>query len=141
MAGCSYNHKDYNSDYKIAGDDSYSCQNRSINLSDDKKSVFCKINHIDGFFEIANADLLDNCNVKINFEGSIKSGKAKLVLVKPDGSIQILKEITSTENENYSEDILLNCSRGVNKIKFVGENCKIEFKISQFDNEVFNYNF
>lgn len=139
ITGCSLNHKNYYSDYDIVNNDSYSCQNCNINFSDDGRSIFCKIGSLEGHFEIANADLSNNCSVKIRFEGNIESGKAKLVLVKPDESVEILKEIISTENKIYSSDLLVACSSGINKIKFVGENYRGSFEISQSGNNLFNY--
>lgn len=136
---CLHNHKDYNNDYKIAGLDNYSCKNRNMNLSGNEKSVFYEIGHLEGFFEVASANLQKNCQAKIHFDIKLNSGKAKLVLIKPNGSVQILKEIISSGNKGYSEDLLVSCTPGINKIKIVGENFSGSFEISQPENKIFDY--
>lgn len=110
-----------------------------MNLSNDEKSFFYEIGHLEGFFEVASANLQENCQTKIHFDIKLNSGKAKLALIKPNGSAQILKEIISSGNKDYSEDLLVNCTPGINKIKIVGENFSGSFEISQPENKTFDY--
>lgn len=110
IAGCSSDRKNYDSDYDIVNGNYHSRQNCNINLSDNGKSISYEIGYLEGHFEVANANLSNNCSAKIHFESNIISGKAKLVLVKPDKSVEILKEVISTENKIYSEDLSIACS-------------------------------
>ena len=144
LAGCSYKNKNYTDnhstdDHSIANNDSFSCQNSNFNVSDDGKSFFAEIGNLDGHFELAKTDVQNDCDVEIYFSGNIKSGKAKLVLVKPDASVEILKEMSTDENNSYEENLRVSCDTGINKIKIVGENYSGSFEITQNNNRLFNY--
>ena len=113
----------------------------SIDPSNDGSSISSNISHIDdGHISLCSANLSNNCTVKIHFEGNIKSGKAKLVLVTPNKNVEILKEIFSSNNSTYSEDLLVNCTPGTNTLKFVAKDYSGNFTISQYDKVVFNFN-
>ena len=129
----------YSDDSSIAGDNNFSSQNSTTNWSDDGKTFFGKMGKFNGSMELAHADVQSNCNVEICFSGNISKGKAKLVLVKPDLSVETLKEIDSNKDSSYKENLYVACDIGTNKIKFVGENYKGNFEVSQVNERVFEY--
>lgn len=135
LAGCSFFREENN----INNTDKFSYQDLNVNLSEDGKSFFCEVKDLLGYFEIAETNVQNNCNLEIQFSSEVNSGKAKLILTKPDNSTETLKEIDSNKNGSCSENLYINCVSGVNKIKLVGENCTGNFEISQNNEKVFNY--
>ncbi len=132
-------HYNYSDNSSIAGENNFSSQNSTINYSDDGKTLFGKMGRLNGSMELAHADIQSNCSVEISFSGRISEGKAKLVLVKPDLSVETLKEIEAGKDNSYKDSLSVSCDTGVNKIKFVGENYKGNFEVSQIGEKVFEY--
>ena len=133
----------YNNNNVIANDKNSGSpvDSSSIVLKDDGSSTSNDMEYMDnGHITLCSVDLSDSCTAKIHFEGNIQSGKAKLVLVTPNKNVEVLKEIFSSDNSTYSEDLLVNCTPGTNTLKFVAKDYSGNFTISQYDKVVFNFN-
>ncbi len=143
LFGCSMGHDDnenvYNNNSKIAFRNNCSAKGQSNKISDDEKSFYSHIWHLNGCFQVAEADIKDKCDVEMCFSGEIKSGKAKIVLVKPNNKVEILKEVVAGQDNSYSCNLNVSCDVGLNKIKFVGKNYRGNFELSQKDEKVFDY--
>ena len=143
LFGCSMGHDDnenvYNDDSKIALQNNFSTKNQHNKISDDEKSFSSDIWHLNGCFEVAEADIKDKCDVEMCFSGEIKEGKAKVVLVKPNNEVEILKEVVAGQDNSYSCSLNVSCDVGLNKIKFVGKNYRGDFELFQKNEKVFDY--
>lgn len=139
LFGCSNNESVYDDNSKIAFQDNFSVISQINNISDDKRSFSSHISHLNGCFEVAEADIKGKCDVEICFSGDIKSGKAKIVLVKPDNKVEILKEVVAGQDNSYSYNLNVSCDVGLNKVKFVGKNYIGNFELSPKNEKVFDY--
>ena len=143
LFGCSMGHDDnenvYNDDSKIALQNNFSTKGQNSKISDDESSFSSNMKHLNGCFQVAEADIKDKCDVEMCFSGEIKSGKAKVVLVKPNNEVVILKEVVAGQDNSYFCNLTVSCDVGLNKIKFVGQDYSGNFELSQKNEKVFDY--
>ena len=128
----------YNNDKLITNEDAhYNAQSISISPIVDN-SITGNIGKLDGIYQISEANINKNTETAIHILINANQGKAKIVLVKPNSEVEILKEvIAKKENSSYNGSICIHCASGVNKIKLVGENYRGNFKISQPNGIIF----
>lgn len=133
FSGCgNLGHHNYNDNKSIASEnDSYKAV--FSNLSPiTNGSMHGEIKKIDGFMQILEASVSEDTETALHISITANSGKAKLVLVKPNSEIEILGEaISGKDNKHYEENVSVRCLSGINKIKLVGENYGGNFEISQ----------
>ncbi|MGN1034149.1 MAG: hypothetical protein ACI4PK_00910 [Oscillospiraceae bacterium] len=99
-----------------------------------------KVQTLKGYFSIAKANIKQKCKYSFNLDISADVGKAKLILIKPDNSIEILKEVIADGENHFNGDIPFHCDVGLNRIKFVGSNFKGQFKLKQ-TNSLFDFGY
>lgn len=141
MSGCSNHNNLYYNDKAIAEHENrYDIKSFSENSDESGKTLSCEIEKLNGILTLAYAnDLKDNCKVKMHLNITSHAGKAKIVLVKQNSTIEVLKEIESSKESNCDEDITVNCETGSNKIKIVGSDYSGNVSISQPENKTFAY--
>ena len=118
----------YNNDDKIASN------SNSYNLSEDEQEIVGK--RFSGKVEFEGMDTIwtyeseDDIEIEMTYLLKLKKGKAKLVLISPDGSLTNTIEVNK---DSVLEDYAVNklsIKKGLNRIKLVAANAKIEFDIS-----------
>lgn len=127
LSSCAFNggnNRNYNDNKIIAEKDSYSATLFNKNISSDGKGYHLKIEKFDGNREMAHANIQYDCEINVSLLLFINSGKVKLVHIKPNNEVVILKEILKSNSEETLENVTINCVKGVNKIKLVAENAK-----------------
>lgn len=126
----------YSNDKKIAND------SNSYNLTDDKQNIDGQI--YTGEFEFEGMDALwtykteQDCKIDISYLLSLSRGKAKLVLITPDGAVTNIVENTDNSKQNELTTTSLSLLKGENRIKLVAANkaqIELEVKIDEGDFE------
>lgn len=116
LAGCGVKQEQkemYNSNQAIAGSgDSYSYGNRSGEVTAESADIeFTKFYGSDTIWTI---EAEQDSKVNIEYQQSMKDGEFKIVLITPDGNVQVVAE---NRAEGETELIL---PKGKNVVKFVG---------------------
>lgn len=126
-------HNLYDNDRQIEGEgNSYSRSNYSQNVNGNR--LYLNIGFMDGMDTIWEYNANSESSVAIDYDISLKSGKAKLVLITPDGDLSTIAEATKSEAFSGSSDISVN--KGRYRIKLVTENAKFELNLSASDGEL-----
>ena len=129
------NYNDYDNNNTLAKEDDYWVLFASgPNVKENGKSLEYKAKTLKGNFLVAQADIKEDCEYSFSLDISADVGKAKLILVKPDNTIEILKEVIASSENKFNGNISFHCNIGLNRIKFVGSNFKGQFKLTQTDN-------
>lgn len=134
LSGCSNNSMNtlYSNDKKIASD------SNSFNLNSDKQSIDGQA--YNGKLEFEGMDTLwkykadKDYKIDISYLLSVAKGKAKLVLIYPDGTVTNIEENTDKAKPNELSTTSLTLLKGENRIKLVGANkaqIDLEVKISE----------
>ena len=141
FAGCGLSSNDnyYNNTVIAAAADKYSAQNFITNFESGNSTIINEIGNMSGHITLAYANIKDECDAEIYISIKATHGKAKLVLVKPNLEVEVLKEVIADGESNYDGNIPFHCDRGNIKIKIVGDNCGLELKISQNKDLLFTY--
>ena len=137
LTGCVFNN--YNNDPSIATSENGSCINWRGSFENGNKVYTVQVGELTGVRQLAVAAVDEPCDTEINFSVNVKNGKAKLVLVDPNLSVTVLKEVTSQGESAYNDNISVRCLKGRNLLKVVGENYTGDFKITQEDPVLFQY--
>ncbi len=128
LSGCySPQGRYYNNDEKVVGEsDSYDYSNRKGEIKDNEVSLEISFS---GFDTIWTIEAFEDTELKCSYEAEITRGDFKVVLISPD------KEITSTIEGGFDDEIVFNLEKGTNIIKIVGNNAKGSFKIRVIDED------
>lgn len=119
----------YNDDKEIAS------VNNSYNLNDSEQQIdnqkFTGTVEFEGMDTIWKFDSENDVEIDMTYLLKISQGKAKLVLISPDGTLTTLIETNKdSEVEDYAVNTLF-IKEGVNKIKLVAaDKANIEFDIN-----------
>ena len=133
FTGCASSNKyDYSDNKVIASeDDKYNTVSYSVSPMTNG-SIHGEIKKFDGTRKILESKVSEETETALHISFIASSGKAKLVLVKPNLEVEVIKEVVAEkDNQNYEGDISVLCAAGNNKIKLVGENYGGSFEISQ----------
>lgn len=119
LTGCSANmNKIYSDNKKIASeDDSYTLNKSVTNL---ENGTFTGSFKLSGSLTLWSYDSDKDDNLQVPYNLSVKSGKAKLVLITPDNEVVDLVE--NSKNAAISEDTTINVplKKGNNRIRLIG---------------------
>ncbi len=138
LSGCSNNSMNlvYTNDKEIAND------SNSYNLTDDKQNIDGQV--YTGEFEFEGMDTLwtyetdQDCKIDISYLLSLSRGKAKLVLITPDGAVTNIVENTDNSKQDELTTVSLSLLKGENRIKLIAANkaqIELEVQIDQGDFE------
>lgn len=133
LTGCS--NKDYNNNKALTAQ--YNSTQEilsSMTTSKNGKVLEYKARTLRGHFLVAEADVQQECEYSFSLNISADVGKAKLILVKPDNTIEVLKEVIAGSENKFNGNISFHCNIGLNRIKFVGSDFKGQFKLTQPSN-------
>lgn len=129
----------YDDDARIASNSDSSFASNSV--SNTKAHEFTLSATMTGMQTIWRYTSPDDREAELTFSLGVSSGgKAKLVLIAPDGTVTVLTENTGSETGADSETKLVTLKKGRNRIKIVGYDApRLELKLSadvgQFGNE------
>ncbi len=132
LVGCNtdFAKTDYNDDAKIARDADQCVQLVSTQLTVNENFKYT-CGQFDGRLEVWKKNIKDNNEISLDIELSVKEGNAKVVLVNPDGKVQVLAECADGETSVSVTDLQLSLKSGKNRIKVVGYECKdLEVKMN-----------
>ena len=105
-----------------------------MTINENSKTLEFKARKLRGNFLVAEADVKQECEYSFSLDISADAGKAKLILIKPDDTIEVLKEVAADSENKFNGNISFHCNIGLNKIKFVGSNFKGQFELTKTDN-------
>lgn len=119
LPGCSENmNKIYNDNKKISSKyDSYTL-NESVQSVE--KGIFTGDFNITGSLTLWSYDSKEDVDIKAPYNLSVKSGKAKLVLITPDNQVVDLVENSINSDVNGNTTISVPVKKGLNRIKIIG---------------------
>lgn len=127
----------YNDNKSIATDDGhYNAQLSSVSHLDDNR-VKGEFGQFNGFEKVLECNVYKETEATLHISITANAGKGKLVLVKPNSEVEVLKEAIYGKNDTTEGDITVHCITGINQIKIVGENYKGNFEISQKEKVLF----
>lgn len=137
LSSCSFNLVEsiYDNDEKIAS------ETNTFNLGEIEQEISdnmieAQIDNIEGMETIWSFTSEKDIDVELSGEFSVKSGKAKLVLILPDNTLAVIAEKDSTVTDNNEIMQTLSIKKGLNRIKIVAEkNTELELKLSSADGE------
>ncbi len=141
FAGCGLSSNDnyYNNTVIAAAADKYSAQNFITNFENGNSTIINEIGNMSGHITLAYANIKDECDTEIYISIKATRVRAKLVLVKSNLKVEVLKVVIADGESNYDGNIPFHCDRGNIKIKIVGDNCGLELKMSQNKDLLFTY--
>ena len=136
FSSCSFNSmlSIYNNDKKIAS------ETNTFNLGEieqeiDNKKIEAKIDDIEGMETIWSFTSDEDMDIELSGEMSIKSGKAKLVLILPDNTLILLAEKDFASNSNEITQTF-SVKQGLNRIKIVAEkNTELDLVLASTDGD------
>lgn len=119
LTGCGMNSL-YSNESKISSD------TNSFNLNEEQQRVdnqeYIGQLEFEGMDTIWTYDAKEDINVEISYKLSVTEGKAKLVLVHPEGRLETITENKENKIQEQEENITLALERGSYRIKLVGAN-------------------
>lgn len=138
LIGCTgYNPADlYDNNKRIAGQgNTYNKVNYKQSEKDNTYKISCEV--FEGMDTVWNYNASEDMEMKMTYNLEVEGGKAKLVLISPDGELQTIAEIVSGEedyessessvtnendegNEGETAEVTLQLREGNNRIKLVG---------------------
>lgn len=121
----------YDDDEAIRSSDDEGSMSTSNQNIDDSNNIIYRASKLDGFVALGEVSVPSETKTTMHFSITAKSGKAKLVLLRPDLKVEVLKEIISDKDGRFDGDVSFVCPKGVCKLKIVGDNFGGECKISQ----------
>lgn len=121
----------YDDDEAIRSSDDEGSMSTSNQNIDDSNNIIYKASKLDGFVALGEVSVPSETKTTMHFSIAAKSGKAKLVLLRPDLKVEVLKEIIADKDGRFDGDVSFVCPKGVCKLKIVGDNFGGECKISQ----------
>ena len=140
FSGCSQNNLNdnyYNDNKLIAEKNNHGIMSSSTSPLENGKT-HSEIPKLDGFIEILEANVNKDTETTLHIKLTVNSGKAKLVLVKPNSEIETLAEaISEKDSKQVESDVSVRCISGANKIKMVGKNYSGNIEIYQPNEVIF----
>lgn len=131
LTGCAVNigKQVYDNDEMLGADyDRYSSE--YFSQSSEGNILSGSAEKLEGMRTIKKFDSSGEGEISLSFNLSVSSGKAKIVLVAPDGTVTIPGECTSEEKE-LTDDKHYKASEGEYRIKMVGdEGTRLEYEIT-----------
>lgn len=121
----------YNDDEAMSMSDNGCSMKMSNQNIDANNNIVYTVGKLDGFVALGEVSVPSETKTTMHFSITAKSGKAKLVLLRPDLKVEVLKEIISDKDGRFDGDVSFVCPKGVCKLKIVGDNFGGECKISQ----------
>lgn len=120
----------YDNEKGIAGQtNSYNLTNYSG--SQDENTVSGSAEKMEGMDTIWNYTSPDNTEVTLSWKLSVSSGKAKLVLIDPDGNLSTLVECEASSGGEQEGSGTFEIKQGENRVKLVGaEETALEFEFT-----------
>jgi len=120
----------YDNEKGIAGQtNSYNLTNYSG--SQDENTVSGSAEKMEGMDTIWNYTSPDNTEVNLSWKLSVSSGKAKLVLIDPDGNLSTLVECEASAGGEQNGSGTFEIKKGENRVKLVGaEETSLEFEFT-----------
>ena len=137
LMGCVFSH--YNNNLSIAISESGSSVNWKGRLEDDNRTYAVQVGKLTGIRQLAVATVGEPCEKELSFSINVRKGKAKLVSIAPNLNVTVLKEVTSQGESTYNGSVTVQCRRGRNLLKIVGEDYEGNFRVSQEDSALFKY--
>lgn len=108
----------------------------------DGQSYVGSVEKIEGMDTVWTYDADNDTSVSIEYLLSVESGKAKLVLISPDGTLSTIVEVTSEAGMDEAVSESLSVVKGKNRIKLVaGENTKADLELSISEGTLHNLGF
>lgn len=92
-----------------------------------------------GFLRSLGRKVSNNCFASIRSSIDLERGKLKIVLINSNAECETLKEVDSSLESHWEEDLSINCLNGINKIKIVGYDCKGIVNLSQNQDMIFKF--
>ena len=140
--GCSNNSKSYiyKDDKKIVSEvDSFNIRNaKHVN---DKEGYDGEL-YFEGMDTIWAIDSNEDSDIEISYLLSVSKGKAKLVLIKPNGELETIVESDKEMKEDSNIETTISVKKGKNRIKLVGkDDARIHLKCKAEDGEFFEVGF
>lgn len=137
ISGCGSNYMNslYSNNKEISSDtNSFSLNNDNQAL--DEKGYVGKL-EFEGMDTIGEFNPERNTEVEISYLLSVTKGKAKLVLIKPDGDLETIVENKDNTKQSKMNSTKLSITKGENRIKLVAQdNAQIELKINVSNGEL-----
>ncbi|MEW8960172.1 MULTISPECIES: hypothetical protein [Peptostreptococcaceae] len=137
ISGCGFNYMSYlyYNDKEISSDtNSFSLNDESQTI--DNQSYVGKI-EFEGMDTIWEFNSETNTEVEISYLLSVTKGKAKLVLIKPDGDLETIVENKNNTKKSKMNSTKLSITKGENRIKLVAQdNAQIELEINVSNGEL-----
>ena len=120
----------YDNEKEIAGQtNSYNLTNYSG--SQDDNTVSGSAEKMEGMDTIWNYTASDDTEVILSWKLSVSSGKAKLVLIDPDGNLSTLVECEASSDGEQEGSGTFEIKQGENRVKLVGaEETALEFEFT-----------
>ncbi len=134
ITGCAFTmnpgERFYDNEKGIAGQtNSYNLTNYSG--SQDENTVSGSAEKMEGMDTIWNYTSPDNTEVNLSWKLSVSSGKAKLVLIDPDGNLSTLVECEASAGGEQNGSGTFEIKKGENRVKLVGaEETSLEFEFT-----------
>ncbi len=126
------NYKNYDNNHTLAEENDYwALFSSGPSVKENGKSLEYKARTLRGNFLVAQADIKQECEYSFSLNISADVGKAKLILIKPNNTIEVLKEVIADSENKFNGNISFHCNIGLNRVKFVGSNFKGQFKLAQ----------
>lgn len=131
LGGCSPMAAVYDNDKKIASDsNTYNLINYRGETTGQKYSA--AIGKIEGMITVWTYTAEKEMQLELTYSIHVDSGKAKLVLIAPDGTLSTIAEADAGEAlvDQQENSISIEVKPGKNRIKLVaGENTKMDFQL------------
>lgn len=126
----------YDNEKEIAGQtNSYNLTNYSG--SQDENTVSGSAEKMEGMDTIWNYTASDDTEVILSWKLSVSSGKAKLVLIDPDGNLSTLVECEASSDGEQEGSGTFEIKQGENRVKLVGaEKTSLEYEFTADEGDV-----
>lgn len=109
----------YDNNRRIAGQsNTYNKVNYKQSQKDNTYKISCEL--FEGMDTIWNYNASEDMEIQMEYTLAVESGKAKLVLISPDGEVETITEVTNENEVNDSVEVTLQLEEGENRIKLVG---------------------
>lgn len=120
----------YDDEGKIASQtNTYSKVNYKASERENTFALTCEV--FEGMDTIWTYKAEDDVEMCMLYTLKVESGKAKLVLILPDGSLETIVEVTSESEDAEAVETTLQLKEGVNRIKLVGdEDTSVELEMA-----------
>lgn len=122
----------YTNDKKISSDsNSYNLNDETQNIEGQKYSGSYEFEGMDTLWKY---EVERDCEIDISYLLTVTKGKAKLVLISPDGTLTTITENVDNSKQNGLDNISLSLQKGENRIKLIAANkahIEIEVQINE----------